>query len=261
MVLIGLFILVYSPEENQPPLLYRSKRIYHKGYTFFLRNLGAKKKHLNRLLTTKLIVVNYNINTMAIKKSYEILKVLLKDIGKKHTVTSLSKERGISRVGSWKILQELKKENLVILTSIGPEKTSIRVVSLNWGNPLLEKTLSLLLTEESLKHGKWRYNFKELENKVDFLILFGSILHSPKEANDIDILNLVSNGRNFVKIDKIISTMQVIQDKKIHAINITEKELKHELKNKNRAYTEALKKGAVLFGQENFIKFIKEISR
>jgi len=198
---------------------------------------------------------------MAIKKSYEILKILLKDISKKHTVTSLSRERGISRVGSWKILKELEKENLIMLTPIGPEKTSVQEVSLNWDNIILEKTLALLLTEDSIKQSKWRYNFKELENNVDFLILFGSILHSQKEANDIDILNLVSNEKNFIKINKIITDIQITQDKKIHALNLTGKELKQELKNKNKAYTEALKKGIVLFGQENFIKFIKGMSQ
>ena len=198
---------------------------------------------------------------MAIKKSYEILKILLKDISKRHTVTSLSKEREISRVGSWKLLKELEKENLIILTPIGPEKTSVLEVSLNWDNPILEKTLALLLTEDALKQNKWRYNFKEHENHVSFLILFGSILHSPKEANDIDVLNLVSHEKSFVKIGKIITEIQITQNKKIHAINLTGKELKHELKDKNKAYTEALKKGVVLFGQENFIKFIKETSK
>lgn len=197
---------------------------------------------------------------MAIKKSYEILKILLKDVSKKHTVTSLSKERGISRVRSWKLLQELEKEKLIILTPIGPEKTSIREVSLNWENLMLEKTLPLLLIEDALKQSKWRYNFKELENSVDFLILFGSILHSPKEANDIDVLSLVSED-NFVKVDKIVMSIQITQEKKIHFIGLTKKELKQELKNKNKAYMEALKKGVILFGQENFIKFIKEISK
>ena len=198
---------------------------------------------------------------MAIKKSYEILKILLKDINKRHTVTSLSKERRISRVGSWKLLQELEKERLIILTSIGPEKTSVQEASLNWDNPMLENILALLLTEDALKQNKWRYNFKELEDNVDFLILFGSILHSPKEANDIDILSLVSNEKNFVKIDKIIMNIQITQERKIHVINLTEKELKHELKEKNKAYAEAFKKGIVLLGEERFIKFIKGISK
>jgi len=197
---------------------------------------------------------------MVVKKSYGILKILLKDLSKRHTITSLSKERGISRVRSWKLLKELEKEKLVILTSIGPEKTSVKEASLNWSNPLLGKTLALLLMEDALKQNKWRYNFKELENYVDFLVLFGSILHSPKEANDIDILNLVSKEENFTKIDKIITDIQTAQAKKIHAIDLTEGELKQELKNKNKAYLEALRKGVVLFGQESFINFIEGIS-
>ena len=194
------------------------------------------------------------------KKSYEILKILLKDIAKKHTVTSLSKDRKISRVGSWKLLQELEKQALIVLTSIGTEKTSIQEASLNWDNPLLEKILAFLITEEALGQNKWRYNFKELENNVNFLILFGSILHSPNEANDIDILTLVSDKEEFIKIDKTLAAIQLAQEKKIHSIAMTEPELRKEIKNKNKAYLEAIKKGVVLFGHENFIKFMKNLS-
>ena len=195
------------------------------------------------------------------KSEENILRLLLKDIVKKHTITSLSKEIGIKRPGTWKALKRLETKNLINLNPIGEGKTSAYEVTLNWKNPLAEKTLAAILTEDTLKQEKWRYNFKELENQVEFLVLFGSILHSPKEANDIDILNLVSNEKNFVKIGKIITDIQITQNKKIHAINLTEKELKHELKDKNKAYTEALKKGAVLFGPENFINFVKEISK
>jgi hypothetical protein len=212
------------------------------------------------LLTNILIVINQNINTMIAKKSYEILKILLKDKSKKHTVTSLSKDREISRVGSWKLLKELEKESLVIQTPVGAEKTSVKEVSLNWDNPLLEKILALILVQDALKQDKWRYNFKELESHVDFLVLFGSILHSPKDAKDIDIMCLVSKEDNFVKIEKIISHIQISQAKKIHAIDLTQKELINELKSRNRAYLDAFKKGVVLFGQENFIKFIRELS-
>jgi len=198
---------------------------------------------------------------MVLKKSYEILKILLKDISKKHTVTSLSKERKISRVGSWKLLKELEKESLVTLFPIGPEKTSVKEVKLNWDNPLLEKILALLLTEDALKRKKWIYNFKELKDYVGFLILFGSILHSPKEANDIDILNVISNGKNFTKIDTMITNIQSTQNKKIHALNLTKKGLIDELKENNNAYIDALKKGIILFGQENFIKFMKNLSK
>jgi hypothetical protein len=194
------------------------------------------------------------------KSTSEILKILLKDLTKKNTVSSLSEEIKIARPGTWKALKRLESKKLIKLEPIGKGKTSTYEITLNWSNPLLEKTLSFLLTEDSLKQDKWRYNFKDIENNVDFLILFGSILHSPKEANDIDILSLVSKNKNFIKIDKIITNIQATQDKQIHAINLSKQELMRELKNKNKAYLEALKKGVILFGQEKFIKFIEDIS-
>src|SRR3989344_3738008 len=121
------------------------------------------------------------------KPRTKILKILLKDFTRKHTITSMSKEVNISRVGIWKILKKLEKEKLIVLSSIGEGKTSIYSISLNWSNPLTEKNLALILTEDALKNQKLLNNFAELRNKADFLIVYGSILHSPKEANDIDI--------------------------------------------------------------------------
>ena len=193
------------------------------------------------------------------KSDENILRLLLKDIAKKHTITSLSKEIGIKRPGTWKALKRLESKSLINLAPIGEGKTSAYEVTLNWKNPLAEKTLAAILTEDSLKQEKWMHNFKELENQVEFLILFGSILHSPKEANDIDILNLVINKKNFTKLDKIIRNIQITQNKKIHTIDITKEELKEELKDGNKAYLDAFKKCIVIFGQENFIKFIKSL--
>ncbi|MBI5393559.1 hypothetical protein HZA96_06860 [Candidatus Woesearchaeota archaeon] len=66
--------------------------------------------------------------------------------------------------------------------------------------------------------------------------------------------------RNFVEIEKIIHKIQKTQLKKIHAINFTEEEFKKELKEKNPAFIDAMKKGTVLFGQEQLIQFLRELS-
>ena len=83
-------------------------------------------------------------------------------------------------------------------------------------------------------------------------------MHSPKEANDIDIFCAVLDKNRFVKIDKKILEIQLTQDKKIHSFCLTSKELKQELAEKNKVYIDALKKGVILFGQDNFINFMKE---
>lgn len=189
------------------------------------------------------------------KTSTKILKILLKDFAIKPTITSLAEEVGISRVGTWKVLKKLETEKLVILSHIGTGKTSIYSISLNWDNPLVEKTLSVALTEDAMKNQRWISNFAELNNKVDFLIIHGSIIHSPKEASDIDILG-VTDKNKFLEIEEAIKKVQKTQIKKIHALNFTQSEFKREIEKPNKAFIDAMKKGVILFGQEKFIRLI-----
>lgn len=192
------------------------------------------------------------------KPAAKILKILLKDFTIKPTITSLAELIGMSRVGTWKILKKLEREKLIVLCPIGMGKTSTYSISLNWSNPLTEKNLSLALTEEALTHQRWAINFAELENKMDFLIIYGSIIHSPKDANDIDILGVTAKNR-FLKIEEAIRKIQKTQIRKIHALSFTQKEFKQELEKPNKAFIDAIQKGIVLFGQEKFINFIRGV--
>lgn len=195
------------------------------------------------------------------KPDTKILKILLKDFTIKPTITSLAKEVNMSRVGTWKVLKKMQSDKLIALSPVGSGKTSTYYVSLNWDNLLVEKTLALSLTEDALKNQRWLNNFEELKEKVDFLMIFGSIIHSPREANDIDILCIVSNKNKFLEIEKTIKKIQKTQLKKIHASCLTQLEFRQELKKPNKVFTDAIKEGIILFGQEKFIKFMKNISR
>jgi len=199
-------------------------------------------------------------NMETAKQNTKILKILLKDLAIKPTITYLAKETGMSRVGTWKIIKKLELEKLIILSPIGVGITSTFIISLNWHNPLVEKTMSLALTEDAMKNQRWLSNFGELEDKVDFLIIYGSIIHSPKEANDIDILG-VSNKKQFLMIEKSVKKVQETQIKKIHSLNFTQAEFKDELEKPNKIFIAAVKKGIILFGQEKFIKFIKGVRK
>ncbi|HLD19375.1 MAG TPA: hypothetical protein VJB90_05205 [Candidatus Nanoarchaeia archaeon] len=188
----------------------------------------------------------------------KILIALLKGLNKKHTVTSLAQELQISRVGTWKLLKKLEAENLLLLSPIGSGKTSAFTIALNWDNSLTQKHLELALCIEAEKQQRWNDAFASLEKIASFMILYGSIIHSPKEANDIDIF-IVAPAKEHSNIDKTILTIQKTQLKKIHLIIFTETELKHELLKPNPAFVDALKKGVVLAGQENFIRFTKNL--
>ena len=193
------------------------------------------------------------------EKTFEkILKILIKQPFIEHTATSLSLSLGMTRQGLWKTLNNLSKDKMISLKSIANTKKSAVKVDLDFRNLLTLKTLSLILTKEALNYEKWRFEFLELEKYSDFLILFGSILNNPKEANDIDIL-AVLDKKNFKSLNEIKNKMQKTQEKEIHLIDLTKEEFKDELKKQNKAYIDALKKGVILFGQDNFIKFIEEL--
>jgi predicted nucleotidyltransferase len=191
--------------------------------------------------------------------SDKIMKILLKEFYLNHTVSSLAQKLAMSRVGVWKILKRLESSKLVMLAQIGNGKTSACMVKLNWDNLLVEKKLAFLLSEEAIQQERWRFNFAELEERVSFLLLFGSILHSPKEAKDIDIFAVISDKKEFKAIGEIMLKIQVTQSKKIHSIDLTESEFEQELNKRNKAYLDALAKGVILYGQENFIKLIKRL--
>ncbi len=194
---------------------------------------------------------------MAIMKpANRVLLILLKDFSRIHTITSIAKELNLSRVGIWKILKKLEADDYITLQSVGSGKTSISMIKINWDNILVEKAIGLYLTEEALTQRRWRANFAELENEVDFVILYGSILHSPKQANDVDIIGVVSGSRRFLGISEFINKVQKTQMKKIHSLMFGKEELIKELKKPNKVFVDAIKKGVVLFGQEKFVKFM-----
>tara|TARA_Y100000310_G_scaffold242934_1_gene247201 strand:- start:709 stop:1290 length:582 start_codon:yes stop_codon:yes gene_type:complete len=186
-----------------------------------------------------------------------LMLVLLKGFASKNTITSLAEELKLSRVGIWKILKKLEREKYILIESVGSGKTSTSIIKINWDNVVVEKALALYLTEESIKQKIWRVNFADLEKEVEFLILYGSILITPQQAHDIDVIG-IAKKKKFVKIQKVLDEIQKTENKKIHMINFTASEFKEEIQNNNRAFIDAIKKGVILFGQENLIEFMKD---
>jgi len=187
----------------------------------------------------------------------KILSHLLKE--NEQTATQLAEQLKISRQAVWKLLKKLIEEEIIISRQLDNKQKSVKIISLNSKNQLLKKTLSLILTKEAMENERWIQNFAGLEKLTDFVLLFGSILTNPKQANDIDLL-IIPKKKNFKKVEKEILEIQKVQPKKIHVIQLTNKEFYQEIKNKNKAYSDAMKKGIVLFGQDNFIKQMEKLN-
>lgn len=187
-----------------------------------------------------------------------IALLLLKDFSTIHTITSIGKELGMTRSGIWKILKRLEPEKYIIMKPTGKE-TSLVVPKLNFKNNVLDKYLDLALSREAMDYQRWTFNFIEVKEHVSFFILYGSVLKSYAKAKDIDVVGVIPDRKSFKKLHKSLDKIQKSESKRIHTINFTELEFREELLKPNKTFVEAVKKGVVLFGQEEFIKFMKKL--
>lgn len=185
----------------------------------------------------------------------KILLILLKE-GQK-TATELAETINLTRPGIWKSLTKLHDKDLINLEVANSKKTSVKIIKLNYKNILLMKNLSLILTKQAMYHERWMDCFSKL-NDDSIVILFGSILNDLSKAKDIDIM-IISKKTKFNKIEEQISEIQKTQLKKIHSIILTKEEFQNEFKSKNKAYLDAIKKGIILFGQDNFIEQMEKL--
>jgi len=78
-----------------------------------------------------------------------ILLLLLKEFYGMHSITSISKELGTSRVGVWKVVKKLEEDELIKVEPVGFGKTSTYIIRINWDSTIIEKTLALYLSEEA----------------------------------------------------------------------------------------------------------------
>ena len=188
----------------------------------------------------------------------KIVLLLLKDFSAMNTITSIGKELGVTRSGTWKVLMKLKKENYITLETTGKE-TSLIIPKLNLKNELLEKYLNFALSKEAKEHERWIFNFTEVKEHASFFILYGSVLKSYAKAKDIDVIGIIPDRKSFKKLHESLDKIQKGESKRIHSINFTESEFREELLKPNKAFVEAVRKGIVLFGQEEFIKFMRKL--
>jgi len=185
-------------------------------------------------------------------KEQEIIKLLFKDFLTYHNSRTISKVIGISHAGAFKILKKLEKRDIVRPKRIG----KAIIYSLNLENPITNKGIEMALVIEAQNFRRWVEEFKELEDHVRFVILFGSITRNEKEASDIDILIVINKGK-YENVNKIIEKKQSILPKRIHSLIQIPKDFKHDINKKNKAVVEILKTGIILYGQEELRRIMK----
>ena len=119
------------------------------------------------------------------KKESEILLKLFKEFNKDYNANSISKVIKITPRGALKILKNLEKQRILKSRKLGKAV----FYKINFNDTYVCKIIeTLLIAEAREKASMWLEEFKDIFNDAQIIIIFGSIIRNPKEANDIDIL-------------------------------------------------------------------------
>ena len=187
------------------------------------------------------------------KNTAKIMEFLLRNIGKiGFNVNQLSRNIKISVGSAHKILQELKKENIVIITDM---KNSI-YYKLNLSNPDTVDICNLILRKNKRdlpSHIKIYSEEIEKFNQADIIILFGSILNK-KDFNDVDVLFITNKIK---EVDLFCNEISKIRTKSINPLIMKIDDFIKNIKNKDNVILEIINKGIVIKGENKYMEALK----
>ena len=187
------------------------------------------------------------------KNTNKVIDFLLRNIGKVgFNVNQLSKNIKISVGSAHKILHELKKEEIVIITDM---KSSI-YYKLNLNNPDTIDICKLILRENK-KHlpSYIKIYVEEIEKfkEAEIIILFGSILDK-KDFNDVDVLFITNKIK---EVNLFCNEISKIRTKPINPLIMKIDDFIKNIKNKNNVILEIINKGVIINGEERYMVVLK----
>ena len=188
---------------------------------------------------------------MRVTNEMVIVLKIFKTPEREFNANSISKETGLTPMGALKILKRLEKDGILNSKAAG-KATFYRV---DFGSGYAKDYLKFALrneTEHSQPYVKrWVREIRKLKN-ADAAILFGSVLRKEKEANDIDVLAL-TNQNKLEKLKEEISELDKINEKHMHVIYQSPKDLRSNIKKQDKVVLNALK-GIAAFGEDRLIE-------
>lgn len=183
-----------------------------------------------------------------------VVLILVKSPEVIYNANSLSKVIGITSMGTLKILKRLEQENIVKSKKIGKATT----YKVNVEDSYAHKYLSLILIREAQSANpsvkRWITELKKIKN-ADVIVLFGSVLEKPN-PNDIDVL-LITNQKQFPKLQQEIKELNEINIKKIHPMYQTYQDIIKNIKKRDKPILNAIK-GIIIIGEEKFQEIYNE---
>src|SRR3989338_727821 len=154
----------------------------------------------------------------------KVLLLLFKEFNIDYNANTIAKRLNITRRGALKIVKHL--HNKVLLMNQAKQKAS-----------------------------RWLYQYHKFFHDTTALILFGSIIHNERKANDIDLI-IVTSTQKINQVQELITSENRIALKPIHPIWQHPSDLIKNLQKPDPVLLNALKLGYILHGYDFIIETV-----
>jgi DNA-binding Lrp family transcriptional regulator len=185
------------------------------------------------------------------KKEQEALLLIYKDVTNFYNANSLSKELGITQVGTMKILKRFEKSGILVSKKIG--KSFVYKVDIK--NEFVQKLIAFALINEAGKFQRWKEEFKSLQKKGRIILFYGSASRNYSQAKDIDVF-LILDKKDIREANKEIEKIQNMLPKKLHVIKATKEDLTRNIKDNNKSMIEIVKTAVILYGYDDYMEVV-----
>jgi len=188
---------------------------------------------------------------METEKLIKVVEALGKDVFEGHNINQLARLSGVNVATMHRMLKEMEKENLV-LKKISGNNVFYRP---NLRNSAMLKYCELSSIERRkkflLKHPGFYGKIKNLEDKTECAVLFGSFARNEKRPADIDILLLSGREMNVKLLER------EMRKSDISPLYMEFPEFVEKLKKKNKVLLEIMRDGVVLFRESRYWELLK----
>ncbi len=191
------------------------------------------------------------------KNKSKILNFLLRNLDP-HNINQIARILGISLGSVHKILKELEDLKLVKNKEIG----NALYYNINFDNIEAIKYLEVILIEDKNhvvnRNRTAKVYVSDIESyNAKCIVLFGSILMSGEQAKDVDALFIIRSKEQIKEVYNFCLQISKIRTKKVNPIIMLEQDFINNIKNRNKAVLDIIKRGIILKGGEIFVRSIK----
>ncbi len=183
------------------------------------------------------------------------LLAIYKDFTHFHNANSLSKQLGITQVGTMKLLKRFEKANIILSKRIGK---SI-IYKINIEEELAKKLIGFALVNEAKQYERWKEEFKFIYASAEIVLFYGSASRNYGQAKDIDIF-IVQDKEDMKETLKKIKDIQSLLPKKVHELQATKEEFLKNLRARNETLIEIIKTAIVLHGYDKYMEVLNEFA-